>query len=206
MINGIALALIGLAFLFGDNPVETPPQRYSTYEIPRSAIELEGRIFPETQVDFITALALKTQVPGQDKTVHIVINSQGGHVETGFQIMHLMDEAKKRGYRFVCLVEDYAISMAFTIFANCDERYAAPYSILMFHQVRAIVDHPLKPEEREEIRRGLIRMNQEVDKFLIDKTGLSWNNYYKNSKAETMFRAPDLKELAPYFLEIRTII
>lgn len=205
MIQGILLAILGLTFILDNEPMETPPPRYDTYEIPKSSIELSGSIFSNTQDNFLTALALKTQTPGADKTVYIEIDSQGGHIETGFRIMNMMDQAKKRGFRFVCIVRNYAISMAFTILANCDERYAAPYSILMFHQVRAIVDHPLSPKERQEIRDGLITMNREIDSFLIKSTGLSWNDYYKNSKAETMFRAPDFARLAPGFIDVRLL-
>jgi len=66
--------------------------------------------------------------------VDIFINSPGGVIFFGMQIINAVREVKARGGVVRCAVGTLAASMAFQILAECTERYAFAYSLLLFHR------------------------------------------------------------------------
>ena len=68
--------------------------------------------------------------------IYIIIDSGGGEVLTGVQFITLMHRAQARGRRIVCVVNNFAMSMAFGILTQCDRRYAFGSSFLLWHKVR----------------------------------------------------------------------
>lgn len=65
----------------------------------------------------------------------IVINSDGGYLDSSESILQLIDNEKRADHRIVCVVDHEASSMAFNILSRCDVRAATPKSHLMFHPI-----------------------------------------------------------------------
>lgn len=70
------------------------------------------------------------------KNVLIYIDSLGGSVLAGAQMIHLAQSMKQaKGLTYTCLIQN-AASMAFAIVQSiCDYRVVAPTSVLMQHQI-----------------------------------------------------------------------
>lgn len=69
------------------------------------------------------------------RPIYIVINSPGGEVLTGLQIVSSMQLAKSRGVEIRCMVGMLAASMASIIYDECTERSAFRESLLLWHSI-----------------------------------------------------------------------
>jgi ATP-dependent protease ClpP protease subunit len=92
------------------------------------AVFLTGTIQPSTVFDIENQLQKH-----EGGRITLVVNSQGGSVESGRKIMDLLKNKKKP---IDCVVTGAAASMAFTILTLCDTRYSLPTSFFLVHDVR----------------------------------------------------------------------
>lgn len=67
------------------------------------------------------------------KEVELNINSNGGSLQAGLQIISIIKEMQSKGVKFTGIVKGKAISMAFLILIVCDVRLARRFSTLMIH-------------------------------------------------------------------------
>lgn len=67
----------------------------------------------------------------KDQELYIYINSQGGSVFAGIELVELLNHTDKK---ITCIARS-AISMAFSIFQACPTRLVTPYAILMQHRI-----------------------------------------------------------------------
>lgn len=67
--------------------------------------------------------------------VFIVIDSPGGSVQAGLELVDYMRYAQRRGTQITCLVDGWAASMAGYVLAACDVRLMTKQSALMYHTV-----------------------------------------------------------------------
>jgi ATP-dependent protease ClpP protease subunit len=74
----------------------------------------------------------------------LFFKSPGGYVSSMWAFIRTMEEAKARGVRFICLVEE-AYSAAVAIYSVCDIRGARPRATLMLHPASA----PVRGNHRE---------------------------------------------------------
>lgn len=89
---------------------------------------------------FVTQPAKEAMVKSaKDKQVDIVINSPGGYVNVGYELITQMELLRAGGVKIRCFVGDQAASMAFMLLLSCDERYATPTSSLMWHSARVVL-------------------------------------------------------------------
>jgi ATP-dependent protease ClpP protease subunit len=102
--------------------------------------------------------------------INLIINSPGGSVPAGMQVVESIAVAKARGVTVRCAVTVLAASMAFSILNECSERYALNNSLLLFHPARAMIMGALKSEDARYIAEELDAINAE----LIDKLELSF--------------------------------
>lgn len=77
--------------------------------------------------------------PIAPEKLHIILNSPGGSVVTGFLFLDRLNALKAKGTRVICNVAEVAASMAFQILVNCDERYAMDTSFLLWHRARVFL-------------------------------------------------------------------
>jgi ATP-dependent protease ClpP protease subunit len=69
-----------------------------------------------------------------DKNITLRINSDGGSVFAGMEFIQNVEEYKKQGVKFTCIVDHRAISMGFVILqAVCDTRLATERSFFLAH-------------------------------------------------------------------------
>lgn len=69
-----------------------------------------------------------------DRLILFRLNSYGGSVFAGQDLILHVEEAKKRGVRIQCVVDHKAYSMgAVFVESVCDERLATPRSTILFH-------------------------------------------------------------------------
>lgn len=74
-------------------------------------------------------------VAAGEKTILFKIHSGGGQIGLGIALInHIEDLKKKEGLRVQCVVDWYAMSMAYTILQGvCDDRFMTKRAILLAH-------------------------------------------------------------------------
>lgn len=75
-----------------------------------------------------------------DKVITFNINSNGGSVFGGLELIKLIEDTKKlKGIHTICIVDTHAYSMGVIFLESyaCDERYATERSTLLFHNASA---------------------------------------------------------------------
>lgn len=98
-----------------------------------------------------------------DAPVDILVNSPGGSVMHGTIFMDAMKVAQARGVRIRCVTGIIAASMAFDIWAACDERYALPSAKLLFHPIRISMEGALI----QEVESSFLLMQELEDKLMV---------------------------------------
>jgi ATP-dependent protease ClpP protease subunit len=146
----------------------------------------------------IEAFALKP-VP-----VYLVINSPGGEVTLGYLIINSMNVAKERGVTFKCYVPQMAASMAYQVFANCNERYALPGAYLLWHAVRLSAQITLTPNLTKQIYIELRMIERRMTAELLSAMNVDKKFFYYHYNVETLWTASQLLEHDPKFLNIVT--
>ena len=92
-------------------------------------ISIIGQITDSTTEKFI-----KDIQPFIKKNIYIYIDSPGGEVHAGENIIQYMNYKKHQNHSLQCIANQ-AMSMAFHIFQHCDKRLILPNTILMQHQM-----------------------------------------------------------------------
>jgi len=136
------------------------------------------------------------------KPVYMLINSPGGGVLAGLQIINIMNIVKQRGTTIHCVVPMIAMSMAFQIFAECDKRYVFDYSMLLWHPIRVQMQGYLTPRDAVRLAKNMrlyekVMVDQLIKTMVIEKK-LFYYHYYE----ETIHLGVNLKTLVPTFLEV----
>ncbi len=134
--------------------------------------------------------------------VYLYINSPGGSVTAGYYLINQMTKAQGQGVKFICLVDDWAASMAFQIYAHCDSRYAFSYSGLLWHAVRVGFMGYLTPKQSGQIYHDLSYIEEMMTEKLINELNISLANFWYHYDAETLHYGVQLHEMAPKFLTI----
>ena len=134
--------------------------------------------------------------------INLLINSPGGSVLAGLQLLESVRVAKSRGVNVRCAVSTLAASMAFILLSECSERYALGNSLLLFHPVRVMLYQAvLKAEDAARIALEISAANDEVSDILEESMGVataqqkSWYQYHFN--AETLWSASRLISEVP---------
>jgi ATP-dependent protease ClpP protease subunit len=98
---------------------------------------------------------------------YIFINSPGGEIESGFEIL---DYLKASGKKTVCIAS-YAASMAFSLFQACDVRLITPHATLMQHIGAYSIRGKAKNNDSEK-RYITVQLN-ELDRLDAKRMGLT---------------------------------
>ena len=101
--------------------------------LPEDPCQIPVREFDATSVEHVLG-AIQQRVDEGEDVIPIQINSFGGSVFGGLDLMQGMDEHRKRGVTFICTVDSKAMSMGFVLLQGpCDVRQATPRSTLLAH-------------------------------------------------------------------------
>lgn len=87
-----------------------------------------------TQDSSSRLLAKLNSIENKHNTIYLYINSPGGNVIAGLEIINYIKSLQHRGKQIICIAHN-AMSMAFVIFQYCSERYILYSSTLMQHQM-----------------------------------------------------------------------
>lgn len=136
--------------------------RSYTFNQDRS-VTLKGMVTPQTTTP--VELKIKEYASFSDDPIYMLIDSPGGMTTPGLSLVDVMVAAQEVGVKFICLVDGQAASMAFTIYALCDERLAYPHSQLMWH--KAYVQAGFSRLRVPDVSRIAVELI-EVDKAAID--------------------------------------
>lgn len=134
-------------------------------------------------------------------SIVLMINSPGGYVFAGRLILDAMKMARKRGSRIRCLVPFLAASMAFQIYAMCDERYAMEHALLLWHPPR-ISGQSMTADRLEYAIARLRAIELEFIPALLEKLNIPEDIFFYHYDRETLWSATELKRVLPDFLEL----
>lgn len=149
-----------------------------------------------------TAAKLDTLSRQSSDPINIVINSPGGSVHAGLQLVEAIHIAQARGVKVRCAVTTLAASMAFIILGECDERHVFANSLLLFHPASVgIMFGNLKAEDAEAIAEVLVAINDQMGDLMKTAMGVEsifdelW--FRKHMRAETLWIASTLIKEVP---------
>lgn len=132
--------------------------------------------------------------------IDMIINSPGGSIITGLQIISAMEVAKQRGITIRCFVPMLAASMGFQVFAHCSERYVLEQSLLLWHPARifvlfgAFTSGELLYQGRE-----LKKIEAPLARYLIRVMGVDTKFFNYHYRHETLWLARDLRKETDFF-------
>ncbi len=133
---------------------------------PERTVKLIGTIYGSMAKD--VARKVRSLATGPlDKPINLFINSYGGSVSAGNQIIDAIEGAQYLGYKVRCGVGMYAMSMAFTILSQCTERYTLANTQLMFHPARIMTRRPILAPTLSYWADELERINAEIRLTLL---------------------------------------
>lgn len=95
-----------------------------------SRAELIGGVDDASVAPIISAL----EDTDSGSTLVLVIDSPGGSVGAGLELIREMKRAQRRGVSVVCVVDGTAASMAALVLQVCDVRGVTPGSVILFHR------------------------------------------------------------------------
>lgn len=165
---------------------------------PKRTIELRGMVDESTLL-----LAAAVEMLAQESTdpIDIVIDSPGGMVTPTHYLLNAMEAAKGRGVVFRCAVINMAMSAAFFVFANCNERYALPWAMLMWHPISQRI-RSVNADEAEMIATELRQADAAFKLSAVRAMRVSGDFYDLHSVAETKWIASSLAMVTPKFMRI----
>lgn len=132
-----------------------------------------------------------TMLPG-DRIV--VINSPGGSVSEGDEIVQMLEQEKAaNGNKIVCVVDGIAMSMGFNILSHCDVRYATERSLLLFHPQFVIeLSGQLNPVNLRKIADELELRDRPYKEANMKALHMGEKEYDINANKETVWHASTL--------------
>lgn len=83
-------------------------------------------------------LSKLNSIENKHNTLYLYINSPGGDVMAGLEIINYIKSLQSRTKQVICIAHN-AMSMAFVIFQYCSQRYILYSSTLMQHQMALVV-------------------------------------------------------------------
>lgn len=158
-----------------------------------------------TLVPVMDQMAIKSKEP-----IHLIINSPGGDVVTGFMFINAMEAIRAKGIEIHCYVPQVAASMGFQIFLHCDKRIALSKSFLLWHggrvQVGGMGSAPMTEQSADQLAKDLALLNKVIIEDLKANMNLKDSVLMYHYYAETLHVASNLAELDPGFLTVEDAV
>lgn len=168
------------------------------------AINKEKAILVEGPITGSSVRSMRDQIAeleeSGDKTIDMVFNSPGGELLSGYLLVDRMDAARAKGITIRCFVRGVAASMAFQMLLHCDERYATPHALLLWHPVRVFWMGPLTATDAELMAKHLGFANETVlNDLRTHMVDLSEEDLMWHYQQESLHQAVSLDLIAPSF-------
>lgn len=167
----------------------------------------EGRvILVEGAITGSTARNMVNEIDRMEKDtsrpIDLVFNSPGGELLSGYLVVDRMEAARAKGVKVRCFVRGLAASMAFQMLLHCDERYATPHALLLWHPVRIFWMGPLTQADASLIAKHLKSANRTVlDDLKKHLPDLSIKDLLWHYQQESLHQAVSLDRIAPRFFD-----
>jgi len=141
---------------------------------PERTVVLEGvieKVNADTVIDEMNELAKKNNKP-----IYLMIDSPGGRVEAGFDIIDTIKSLKEdKNLKVICGVKHQAASMAAFITAYCYETYVQRQATILFHQIQIGVQGPIL-----DVKDALdvsLASNSEISEDIAAQLGMTTKDY-----------------------------
>lgn len=165
---------------------------------PKRTIEVRGAITPASAS--VMATSLRNMEADKTLPVDIIFDSPGGDLLFGYLVVDRMESLRQQGIKLRCFVRSVAASMAFQMLLHCDERYATPHALLLWHPVRVFWMGPLTADYAEIIATQLTTANEVVmDDLRKYMSGMKEETLLWHYKQETLHHAKILDKMLPGF-------
>lgn len=123
----------------------------------------------------------------------IVINSPGGYVTVGEVLIQMMEAEKAMGIPQICIVTEYAHSMAFNFLTHCDVRLAASNDVKMVvHKIRVQVQDVMTAKKLRELADRMEIEDEPYRQSNSKAMHLSLPDYDRFADAETVWTVEQL--------------
>jgi len=149
-----------------------------------------------------TAQQIYNLAEAGNEPIDIIINSPGGYIIPGLQVISAMNIAQSRGITIRCFVPLLAASMGFQMLAECDERYALRYSLLLWHPAKTGFRGSVTWKQLLYATRELRAMERDLLDILLSKLKISKKKFYYHYRNETLWQAHHLQKISPDFITI----
>lgn len=161
--------------------------------VPTDVVKLDAKrlvkiVGPITASDTATANRILKLAPAVSKVkadIDVLIDSPGGSIMHGAQIVQAIQSAQFRGYKIRCTVTNRAASMAFIILTYCSERYVLSSTMLLWHPPRAGVMGQLTPDQAAQLHKILKDIVRRFDAHAITVLGVTKEYYNRHRDIET---------------------
>ena len=167
-----------------------------------SLLQLNGAVTGRTVLPLVIALDRISTAKERIKEVHILINSPGGEVITGYILINSMELAKARGVRVNCVVASHAFSMAMMILPYCSKVYALPNALLLFHSIRISTSDPITDEVLKRFKRRMDLLARPLEVALQRIMDISMEEYVILRDSEMFFPASEFHAKYPRLLTL----
>jgi ATP-dependent protease ClpP protease subunit len=131
--------------------------------------------------------------------IDIIFDSPGGDLFTGYLVVDRMESLRRQGIKLRCFVRTIAASMAFQMLLHCDERYATPHAVVLWHPVRVFWMGPLTATDASILSTQLATANEGIIADLREHLQISEEQLLWHYTQETLHQAKALDKLAPGF-------
>lgn len=175
-------------------------------------VQAENLVYVRDEINesiLIQASKLSLLAATKDVThINIIINSPGGMVFFGDFFINAMKAAQARGIKLVCVVPTMAASMAFSIFNECDERYALSKAKLLFHPVRTQIRGYVTAYDMVPVVQELAQDDLNVMRSIKERTGLPEQELIVAFMTEKFWDAEELEKSCtkPYMKTVPFIV
>jgi len=126
----------------------------------------------------------------QFKEIRVGINSPGGSVLAGLDILAEMRNLKSDGYKIKCYVNN-AYSMGFVLLTFCDERIGRDTSTFMHHLTQINGGRPKRGKHNKTLFKALDFFDNILKEEMAAKFGISKDEFHKLIKEDKWWNAKD---------------
>lgn len=125
----------------------------------------------------------------ENDEIYIYINSPGGSVHTGNNIINIINAVELTGKQIYCIA-DTAMSMAFAITQACKSRYIMENSVLMQHQMSLGIEGQI--ENIKEYMKFINSIDKNMDEKQAKRMEISVNEFKDNTRHDWWLYGKDI--------------
>lgn len=151
-------------------------------------VSILGSIEPSSVTHFIKSIE---KIDPAITDIYVYINSGGGYVDSGEQIIQYMRYKQYLNYTMSCIAHT-ALSMAFHIYQHCDRRIILPTSKIMQHQMSLQVEGNL--ENINNYLYMLNKINNRLIELESDRLNITPDEYSRKTSSDWWLYGIDILE------------